>query len=102
MTGVLTGSSLGEEIEVVGKAKRRRFTVASKRRIVQEAARCSKPGEVGALLRREGLYSSHLAAWRAAQARGELAGLDGRRQGPKRGDPDARAKRILALERENR
>ncbi len=102
MTGVLTGSSLGEEIEVVAKAKRRRFTVAYKRRVLHEAARCTKPGEVGALLRREGLYSSHLATWRAAQARGELAGLDARRRGPKAAVPDARAKRILALEREVR
>ncbi len=102
MTGVLTGSSLGEEIEVVAKAKRRRFTAAYKRRMLQEAERCTKPGEVGALLRREGLYSSHLTTWRAARARGELAGLDGRRPGPKPSGPDARAKRILALEREVR
>src|SRR3990172_9192913 len=74
MTGVLTGSSLGEEVEVVAKAQRRRFTVAYKRRMLQEAERCKQPGELGALLRREGLYSSHLAAWRAARARGELVG----------------------------
>jgi len=102
MTGVLTDSSLGEEIEVVAKAQRRRFTAAYKRRILQEAERCTKPGEVGALLRREGLYSSHLTTWRAARARGELAGLEGRRRGPKPAGPDARARRILALEREVR
>jgi len=59
---------------VVATATRRRFTVAYKRRVLHEAARCAKPGEVCALLRREGLYSSHLAAWRAAQARAERAG----------------------------
>lgn len=58
MTGVVTGSLLGEEAEVVAKATRRRFTAAYKRRILQEADRCSKPGAIGALLRREGLYSS--------------------------------------------
>lgn len=108
MTGVLAGPSvgagieMGEAVEVVAKATRRRFSAAYKRRVLQAAARCTKLGEVGALLRREGLYSSHLAAWRAAQARGELAGLDAQRRGPKGSAPDARAKRILALERENR
>lgn len=108
MTGVLAGRSVGEEIqmgegvEVLAKATRRRFSAAYKRRVLDEAARCTKPGELGALLRREGLYSSHLAAWRRAQARGELAGLGARRRGPKGVAPDARAKRILALEREVR
>jgi len=67
MTGVLTGSSLGAETEVVAKATRRQFTAAYKRRVLQEADRCEQPGEIGALLRREGLYSSHLTAWRAAR-----------------------------------
>ncbi len=73
MTGLVAGPLVKHEVEVVGKAERRRFTAAYKRRVVQEADRCRKPGEVGALLRREGLYSSSLAAWRAARARGELA-----------------------------
>ena len=110
MTGVFTGPSLGEEIqmdegvEVVAKATRRRFSTTYKRRVLAEAARCTKPGELGALLRREGLYSSHLAAWRAAQARGELAGGTGRRRGPQPKPPAAAAdvKRMLQLERENR
>jgi transposase-like protein len=102
MTGVLTGSSVGEEIEVVAKAKRRRFPVAYKRQVLEQAARCRKPGEVGALLRREGLYSSHLAAWRAAQARGELAGAVAKRRGPKATALHLDVKRVLQLERENR
>ncbi len=53
------------ETEVVAQARRRRFTAAEKLRIVQEADACTKPGELGALLRREGLYSSYLSAWRA-------------------------------------
>jgi hypothetical protein len=58
------------EVEVVAKAMRRRFTVKYKRKILHEADRCKTPGAVGALLRREGLYSSHLTTWRAARGRG--------------------------------
>ena len=61
------------------KAQRRRFTAAYKLKVLQEAAQATKPGELGALLRREGLYSSHLAAWRTAQRRGDLAGPGRRR-----------------------
>jgi len=59
----------------------------------------SRPGEVGALLRREGLYSSHLTAWRAARDRGELAGA-AKKRGPVPQGPDPRGKRIIELERE--
>src|SRR2546428_12303007 len=62
------------EIEVAAKATRRRFTVEYKRTILREADACRTPGAVGALLRRGGLYSSHLTTWRAAGGRGELAG----------------------------
>jgi len=61
--------------EVVAKATRRRFSAEYKRRILQEAEKARSSGEIGALLRREGLYSSHLTTWRAARKRGELAGL---------------------------
>ena len=57
----------GSAIEVVAKAARRRFTVEYKRKIVREADACKATGAVGALLRREGLYSSHLTTWRAAR-----------------------------------
>ena len=90
------------ETEVVAKAARRRFTAAEKLRILREADRCTKPGELGALLRREGLYSSHLSAWRAARKRGELAGMAPRRRGPKAKTVDPREKRIAELERETR
>lgn len=90
------------ETEVVAKPERRRFTAEYKRRIVQEADRCREPGEVAALLRREGLYSSHLAAWRAARRRGELAGLAPKARGPKPTRPDPRDRKITELERENR
>src|SRR6266436_2977348 len=60
----------GPVIEVVAKATRRRFTVEYKRKIIREADACKTPGGIGALLRREGLYSSHLTTWRAARERG--------------------------------
>lgn len=89
------------EPEVSAKAKRRRFTAEYKRRILKEADACTKPGEVGALLRREGLYSSHLASWRAARERGELAALKPKRRGPKPKQVDPRDRKLAALEREN-
>jgi transposase len=87
------------EIEVPAKATRRRFTLEYKRRIVREADGCKTPGAVGALLRREGLYSSHLATWRAARDRGELAGAP-KKRGPSPQIQDPRDKRIAELERE--
>ena len=59
---------------MTAKVTRRRFTTDYKRKIVREADGCKTPGAVGALLRREGLYSSHLTTWRAARERGALAG----------------------------
>src|SRR6266481_4225494 len=73
----------GSAIEVVAKATRRRFTGEYKRKIVREADGCKTPGAVGALLRQEGLYSSHLTTWRAARERGELGGAS-KKRGPAR------------------
>ncbi len=81
-------SATAPDPEVVVKAERRHFTAEYKRRIVQEAEACNKPGQVGALLRREGLYSSHLNTWRAQRQRGELQGLTPAKRGPK-ADPHA-------------
>jgi len=78
---------------------RRRFTLAFKRKVLAEAVACTKPGELGALLRREGLYSSHVTQWRAAERRGELTGPAPRR-GPTPTPPDPSVKRIATLERE--
>jgi transposase len=102
MSTRLDGALARREVEVLAKAQRRRFTAEYKRRILQEADACTKPGEVGALLRREGLYSSHLAAWRAARQRGELSGLAPKKRGPQARGVDARDKQIAQLERENR
>src|SRR6202795_3265100 len=82
----------GPVIEVVAKATRGRFTVEYKRKIVREADACKTPGTVGALLRREGLYSSHLTTWRAARERGELAGAP-KTRGPVRRVADPRDKK---------
>ena len=90
----------GPEIEVAAKATRRRFTVAYKRKIVREADACKTPGAIGALLRREGLYSSHLTTWRAARERGELARPTPKQRRPTVRVPDSRDKRIAELERE--
>jgi len=81
--------------EVTEKATRRRFTAEYKRRIVREAAACKGAGEVGALLRREGLYSSHLTYWRKDAGRGELAALTPKKRGPQ-------AKPVNPLDRELR
>jgi|SRR5579872_5029697 len=62
---------------------RRRFTAEYKLRILQEAERCVQAGDVGALLRREGLYSSHLANWRQLRDEGSLSGLTPKRRGRK-------------------
>jgi len=92
--------TIGSETEVVAKAQRRRFTAEYKRRIVREADRCTTPGAIGALLRREGLYWSALTTWRAARDRGELAGLAPKPRGPKGVLPDPRDKKIAEQERE--
>ena len=87
--------------EVAAKGKRRRFTAEYKRRILAKADRCSGDGDIGALLRREGLHSSHLANWRAARDRGDIA-VDAtpRKRGPKAKPIDPSTKRIAELERE--
>ena len=85
------------EVEVTGKAERRRFSAEYKSKILKEADSCRHPGELGALLRREGLYSSNLTAWRAARDRG----LAPKKRGPKAVVKDARDRRITELEREN-
>ena len=77
--------------EVPEKAARRRFSGEYKRRVLDEADACVEPGQIGALLRREGLYSSHLSKWRGQRERGTLAGLQPKKRGPK-ADPSKPAK----------
>ncbi len=87
------------EVEVVAKATRRRFTAEYKRKILQEADACTEPGAIGALLRREGLYSSNLTTWRAQRERGELLGLTPKRRGPVPRPKNPLAGKVAALER---
>jgi len=100
MSNVMSSKAETPEVEVLAKATRQRYTAEYKRRILQEAAACSERGELGALLRREGLYSSHLTAWRAAAKRGELQGLKPKRRGPKAAVVDPRDGQLAAKDRE--
>ena len=85
---------------MTSKAKRRRFTAEYKRKVLQEADACTEFGQIGALLRREGLYSSHLVTWRHARERGELEGLAPKKRGPKAQEPNPLARELAAKERE--
>ena len=97
-TGDTTSSAAPADPEVVAIARRRQFSPTDKRRIVAAADRCTQPGEIGALLRREGIYSSQLATWRKNRAT-----ADGRivRQRGRKADPAvAEAQRTAKLNRE--
>lgn len=87
--------------EVVAVARRRQISRSDKRRILAAADRCSKPGEIGALLRREGIYSSQLSAWRTQRAAGGLGGPDTRKRGRQADPAIAEAHRMAKLTREN-
>lgn len=83
-----TGTPRPADPEVAAdRPSRRRFTAEYKRRVLREVDACSR-GEVAALLRREGLYSSHLAGWRQERERGEMTALSGKKRGPQRTQPD--------------
>lgn len=86
--------------EVAATAKRRQFSQSERSRILAAADRCSKSGEIGALLRREGIYSSHLATWRKQRAT-ERAGLEPKKRGRKADPAIAEARRVAELTREN-
>jgi len=79
--------------EVLEKPVRRTFTAAYKSHILAEAEACTEPGQIGALLRREGLYSSHLSKWRQQRDAGALSGLSPRQRG--------RKSRVSVLSKEN-
>lgn len=78
-TGAPLAGRVPPEPEVSARPTRRRFTVEYKERIVREAGRCTEPGQIGALLRREGLYSSHLDKWRKKLAQGGREALAAKR-----------------------
>ena len=91
---------MASEIEVLAKATRRRFAAEYKLKILREAEACTQPGELGALLRREGLYSSNLTTWRAQRERGELLGLTPKKRGPVPQAKNPLAAKVATLERE--
>ena len=96
-TGVSAGGGSGvvPEPEVAAKAKRRHFSPECKLRVLREADGCRGEGEIGALLRREGLYSSHLTTWRRQRETGALAGMRARKRGPKSRAEDPRVKQLV-------
>ena len=98
-TGNTPSSAPPADPEVVAIARRRQFSPSDKRRILTAADRCSEPGEIGALLRREGIYSSHLATWRKQRAALDGAGLN-RKRGRKADPAVAEAHRTAKLTRE--
>lgn len=99
-TGEAPSGKTAANPEVVAVASRRQFTASYKRRIVREADACNAPGAVGMLLRREGLYSSHLSKWRQEVEVSELAALQSKSRGPKPDASKAVDRRVLGLERE--
>lgn len=87
--------------EVVVRATRRRFTAKFKARVLEEVDRCTRSGEIGAVLRREGLYASHLITWRRQREANGVAGLS-RKRGPRANPDSGAARKIAELERSNR
>jgi transposase-like protein len=87
--------------EVPAKVRRRKFSGSEKRRILSEADRCTKSGEIGALMRREGVYSSMLTGWRKQRAVAERTALAPKRRGPKVDPAVAQKHRDGQLTREN-
>lgn len=86
--------------EVAERAARRRFTAEYKRRVLHEADACAGVGELGGLLRREGLYSSHLTTWRRQREQGTLAALSPKKRGRPATPGSPLARRVAELERE--
>lgn len=102
-TAALCGSGVKTVVpdsEVPEKTSRRSYTAEYKRRILRETEVCKEQGQLGALLRREGLYSSNLTAWRRQAERGALDALSSRKRGPKALRPDPSVRRIAEQEKE--
>ena len=94
------GINVVPDPEVPEKATRRRFTVEYKLRILREAQDCREQHQLGAMLRREGLYHSNLATWRKQVEKGTIDALSSKKRGPKARRPDPSARRIAEQEKE--
>lgn len=92
-------SALVQDVEVTAKAKRRRFSAQEKLRILRLVDETTEAGGVGAILRREGLYSSHLTEWRRARAAGELDALEPKKRGRKAAEVNPLAQEVIELKR---
>ena len=90
----------GADAQVVPQARHRQISNADKRRILEAADRCTRPGEVGALMRHEGVYSSSLSTWRRQREAGDLAALAPQKRGPKTPANRAEMLQIAQLTRE--
>jgi transposase-like protein len=101
ITGARVAAATRPDPEVAEKPQRRRFTAEYKVRILREADACAEPGAIGALLRREGLYASHLTEWRRQREQGAVAGLTPKTRGRRGAPPHPLARRVNELEREN-
>jgi transposase len=88
--------------EVPEKKRRRKFTAKYKLSILSEADLCAEPGQIGALLRREGLYSSHLTTWRRQKEQGLLDALSPKKRGRKKNPTNPLADKVARLEKDNR
>ena len=93
------GDAHAPDPEVLPRAERRQYTAQYKLRILEEVERCTERGQIGALLRREGLYSSHLSKWRRQRAEGQLQALSGQKRGRKA--QEVGVEELTRLQREN-
>lgn len=96
-----TSPKPGTDPEVSDKPVRRQFTREYKLRILRDADRCANTGEIGSLLRREGLYSSNLSAWRAQRNRGELDGRGAKKRGKRPRSEEQMRAEIKQVRRQN-
>jgi transposase-like protein len=88
--------------EVLEKAQRRRYTAEYKLQILKATEACTQPGEIGEILRREGLYFSHLRDWKQQRLAGTLWALEPKKRGPKAKEKNPLSRRVAELESENR
>lgn len=100
--GTRTSGHVAPDPEVAEKRSRRRFSAKYKLRILQEADNCTQPGQLGALLRRQGLYSSNLTTWKKQREQGMLSGLAPKKRGRKNKPSNPLADQLARLEKENR
>jgi len=100
-TGGAASTAAPDPEVVAATGKRRQFSGAEKRRILNAADRCTKPGELGALLRREGIYSSMLATWRKQRTQAEEVALQARQRGRKADPVLAETRKLEQLQRDN-